>query len=163
MNPGDLLSVVAAYLLGCLNAGYYLVCCRRGKDIRSHGSGNAGARNVGRLLGPAGFAVTFALDAAKGAIAVMLAEMIAPGMATPALCALVVVAGHVWPAQLDWRGGKGIATSFGAALALAALNNLADLAFVLPVLAALLVYTHRSNLSVWRRETARTRPGDSTP
>ena len=108
----DLALVVLAYGLGCLNAGYYWLRWRDGRDIRELGSGNAGARNAGRLLGPSGFAVVFALDAAKGLIAVLAARGLSHEVA--ALCAVAAALGHVFPVQLGWRGGKGVATAIGA-------------------------------------------------
>jgi len=109
--PEAIATVALAYALGCVNAAYYLLRWRDGRDIRSLGSGTAGARNAGRVLGRWAFVAVFALDAAKGALAVLAAHGWAPE-AVP-LCAVVVVIGHVWPLQLGWRGGKGIATAVG--------------------------------------------------
>ena len=108
----DLVLVLFAYALGCLNAGYYLLRWRDGRDIRQLGSGNAGARNAGRVLGRGGFALVFALDAAKGLLAVLAARWLSHDAA--ALCALAAVLGHAYPIQLGWRGGKGVATAIGA-------------------------------------------------
>jgi glycerol-3-phosphate acyltransferase PlsY len=104
----------AAYILGCFTTGYYLVRWRTGKDIRDVGSGNVGARNVGRTLGRLGFLVTLIGDCGKGAFAVWAARNFAHHDLMPAVAMLGVVAGHVWPAQLRFRGGKGVATSLGA-------------------------------------------------
>jgi glycerol-3-phosphate acyltransferase PlsY len=104
--------VVLAYALGCLNAGYYLLRWRDGRDLRVLGSGNAGARNAGRVLGAGGFVLVFALDATKGLLAVLAARWWAPEAA--ALCAVAATLGHVYPVQLQWRGGKGVATAVGA-------------------------------------------------
>ncbi|MBI3874532.1 MAG: glycerol-3-phosphate acyltransferase [Verrucomicrobia bacterium] len=103
-----------SYLIGCLTPGYYLVRWRTGRDVRELGSGSVGAKNVGRVLGPAGFAVTLLLDMAKGALAVLAAGKFGASSDAVLLCALAVVAGHVWPCQLRFRGGKGIATAAGA-------------------------------------------------
>ena len=62
--------MLAAYGLGCLTTGYYLVRLRTGQDIRGLGSGSVGARNVGRILGKSGFFITLAGDSGKGALAV---------------------------------------------------------------------------------------------
>lgn len=112
MSLIDLALVLLAYSLGCLNAGYYLLRWRDGRDLRALGSGNAGARNAGRVLGPRGFALVFALDATKGLIAVLAARWWAPEVA--ALCAVAATLGHVYPVQLQWHGGKGVATAIGA-------------------------------------------------
>lgn len=107
------IAAVAAYALGCVCAGYYLVCLVAGEDIRLSGTGATGATNVGRRLGADGFAVTLALDCAKGAAAVWIARRAGLDFAA-GLAVVAVVGGHVWPAQLGFRGGKGIAPSLGA-------------------------------------------------
>ena len=109
--------MLGAYLLGCLATGYYLVRLRTGLDIREIQSGSTGARNVGRVLGKAGFALTVLGDFGKGALAVWSAETCTRHHHLAALTLLAVVAGHIWPAQLRFRGGKGVATSLGALLA----------------------------------------------
>jgi glycerol-3-phosphate acyltransferase PlsY len=105
----------AGYALGCVSGAYYLVRWRRGTDIRSIGSGNAGATNAGELFGPFAFLLVFAIDCAKGAAAVWLPRLVDAPPEVRAVAMLAVVAGHVWPAQLGFRGGKGIATAMGAA------------------------------------------------
>ena len=110
----DFVAVAGAYLLGCFASGYYLVRWRLGRDIRDLGSGSIGARNVGRNLGPAGFALTLLLDLAKGAVAVELPAQLHATAWARALALAAVVAGHVWPVQLGFRGGKGVAPSVGA-------------------------------------------------
>jgi len=111
-----------AYLAGCLNAGYYCVRILYGKDIRQSGSGTAGARNAGRLYGPAVFVLVFLLDCAKGAALTAMGVGISTEYA--AVCAVAVVVGHVWPVQLKFRGGKGMASALGALLLLAPLGLL---------------------------------------
>jgi glycerol-3-phosphate acyltransferase PlsY len=107
---------LAAYLLGCFTTGYYLVRLRLGQDLRDLGSGSVGARNVGRLLGWQGFLLTVLGDFGKGALAVWAARHFTTDDRLVLLAMLAVVAGHVWPVQLHFRGGKGIATSLGALL-----------------------------------------------
>ena len=109
-------SVLGAYLLGCFAIGYYLVRARTGKDIREIESGSTGARNVGRVLGKPGFVLTAFGDFGKGVLAVWSAREWTNNNHLAALAMLGVVAGHIWPAQLRFRGGKGVATSFGALL-----------------------------------------------
>jgi acyl-phosphate glycerol 3-phosphate acyltransferase len=108
--------VVASYCLGCFTAGYYWVRFRTGNDIRGQGSGTVGARNAGRLLGPAGFMTTFLLDFAKGALAVAGARYLHLSTAAVIAAILAVVIGHAFPAQLRFHGGKGVAASLGALL-----------------------------------------------
>ncbi len=105
---------LGAYALGCCTTGYYLVRWRLGEDIRALGSGSVGARNVGRALGWGGFALTVLGDFGKGALAVWAAHRFTESASLAALAMLAVVAGHIWPVQLRFRGGKGVATSLGA-------------------------------------------------
>lgn len=107
---------VGAYLIGCFATGYYLVQLRTGRDIREIESGATGARNVGRVLGPAGFFLTVFGDFSKGVLAVWLAIWFSNNAGVGTLALLAVVVGHIWPFQLRFRGGKGVATSLGAML-----------------------------------------------
>lgn len=111
--PVDIAVVLASYGLGCLCTGYYLVRLVRGIDVRDTGSGVTGAMNVGRVLGPPGFLVTLVLDGAKGVLAVWGASQAGVGALGRTLALLAVMSGHIWPAQLGFRGGKGVATALG--------------------------------------------------
>lgn len=113
-----LAAVVAAYLLGCFSTGYLYYKWRTGGDIRDFGSGNAGARNVGRALGAKGFWVTFLGDFGKGMLATGVARWLKLDPWIVAGVLVAVVAGHNWPAPLNFRGGKGMATAGGAVLML---------------------------------------------
>jgi glycerol-3-phosphate acyltransferase PlsY len=112
-----LVATLAAYVLGCFTSAYYLVRFVKGQDIRQLGTGTVGGRNAGRVLGKAGFVAVGVLDALKGLLAVLLARYLGlmGWWLLPVLFA--VVAGHIWPAQLGFRGGKGVATMIGALLA----------------------------------------------
>ena len=112
----ELLMVLGAYALGSISTGYYLVRLRTGQDIRLLGSGSTGSRNVARSLGLAASATTLAGDAAKGVLAAGTAVLL--GLETWAAMLVIgaVVAGHIWPPQLQFRGGKGLATVMGAVL-----------------------------------------------
>ena len=125
-----ILSVVVGvglgYLLGSLPWGLWLGRWFRGVDIRTVGSGNLGATNVYRSLGPALGIVTLILDMAKGALPVWIVPNLPIAAAFPGgreACSLAValaaVAGHVWTFLAGFRGGKGVATTAGALLALA--------------------------------------------
>ena len=107
---------LGAYALGCFTTGYYLVRVRTGQDIRDLGSGNVGAKNVGRVLGRWAFLVTTVGDCAKGALAVGAARHFTNVPILLSVAVLAVAIGHVWPVQLHFRGGKGIATSLAALL-----------------------------------------------
>jgi len=117
---GDLLLaaplVLAAYLVGCFSTGYYLGRWTSGSDVRASGSGSSGARNVARTLGPAGAALTLLGDLGKGALVAWGAGLLGYDEWAVAAAMVAVVAGHVWPAQLRFRGGKGVATATGCAL-----------------------------------------------
>ena len=110
----DLVAIVVAYMIGCIATAYYVVRLRTGQDIRQLGSGNVGGRNAGRVLGRAGFAIVAVVDALKGLLVVLFARYLGAGEWTMALVMLAVLAGHIWPAQLGFRGGKGAATFIGA-------------------------------------------------
>jgi len=116
--PTTLLIISFSYLLGCFTTGYYLVRLLTGRDIRDLASGNPGSRNVGRLLGAKGFILTFIGDAGKGLLVVYLTQRLGGGQ-LPATAALTAVtAGHIWPLQMRFRGGKGLATFAGGLLLL---------------------------------------------
>jgi glycerol-3-phosphate acyltransferase PlsY len=135
--PGDpgraAACALVAYVLGCIATGYYLVRLRTGKDVRTMESGNIGARNVGRILGWPGFLLTFLGDLAKGALAVLLARGLSRSDPLATSAAVVgALAGHLWPAQLGFRGGKGVSTGLGAVLVF-------DVRLAIPLAAAVLV------------------------
>ena len=109
---------LGAYVAGCFSAGYYLVRLLRGKDLRGSHSGSTGARNAGRELGRGGFVVVFAVDALKGAGVLWLAQRLNPDPRVLAMLVPMVVAGHIWPMQLGFRGGKGLVTALGAMIGL---------------------------------------------
>lgn len=114
----EIATILGGYLLGCFSTGYYLVRFSTGSDIRVLGSGSAGAINVSRKLGIRGFALTFLGDVIKGTIAVGVALYLRLDPLVVMLVLVAVVAGHIWPVQLRFRGGKGVATAFGALIAL---------------------------------------------
>jgi glycerol-3-phosphate acyltransferase PlsY len=105
--------ILTGYALGCLSTGYYLVRYRLGNDVRCIGSGSSGATNVERLLGKSGFFLTFAGDFAKGVLALALTKWAGSHEPWLALVLIAVVSGHIWPVQLKFKGGKGVATACG--------------------------------------------------
>jgi acyl phosphate:glycerol-3-phosphate acyltransferase len=111
------LTTAAAYALGCVATGYYIVRAITGEDVRAHATGSSGARNVARRLGIAAAAATFAADLSKGAAAVAIAGAVAGGGAAAAALVAVVL-GHVAPVQLGFRGGRGIGPGLGGLLVL---------------------------------------------
>jgi glycerol-3-phosphate acyltransferase PlsY len=107
---------LGAYGLGCFATGYYLVRALRGRDIREVDSGSVGARNVSQVLGKTGFVLTTLGDFGKGVLAVWATLHLTGDDRLAALVMLAVTLGHIWPVQLCFRGGKGVATSLGALL-----------------------------------------------
>jgi|SRR5687767_9629970 len=108
--------VLASYLLGCISVGYYLVRWQTGQDLHELGSGATGGRNTGRVLGKSGAIATGIGDILKGVIAMGLALWFKLEPWALALVMNAVLAGHVWPFQLGFKGGKGLSAAFGAIL-----------------------------------------------
>ena len=98
--------IAAAYALGCVSTGYYLGRLRGDPDIRLKGSGSTGARNSGRVLGRRAFVVVMAGDTAKGVVAVASALFLGMPQWVVLSVMIVVLAGHLWPAQLGFRVGR---------------------------------------------------------
>ena len=116
-------AVVAAvgYLVGSISSGYLVGKIYRNVDLREVGSGSTGATNTVRTLGRGAGILVATLDVLKGALAVVFAQLIFPdGSAgrpiAEALAAVFAVIGHCWPMTLRGRGGRGVATGFGALL-----------------------------------------------
>ena len=125
------LALWISYFLGAIPTAYIAGRILKDIDIRKHGSGNVGATNVFRLLGQGPGIVVLVLDILKGVLAVTLVGDIF-GVTTVGqrvLLALVAVIGHNWTVFLDFKGGKGIATSLGALIGLTI-----KIAFIRPVL-----------------------------
>src|SRR5574338_790331 len=123
--------LLASYLLGSVPFGY-LAGRLAGIDIRQTGSGNVGATNVVRVLGKRYGYPVFALDVLKGFGAVKISMLLAPGRPpewnSPEIlgifAAICSVLGHLYPPWLKFKGGKGVATSAGALLALTPLATM---------------------------------------
>ena len=111
-----------AYLVGSIPFAFIFVRYVTGRDVRREGSGNVGATNALRTAGwKVGVAVTV-LDIAKGSLAVWAMMVFNPESAWLAASMLAVVMGHCFPPWLLFRGGKGVATGFGAFLVIAPLS-----------------------------------------
>ncbi len=122
-------AIVGAYLLGSVPFGL-LIAKAHGKDLRSIGSGNIGATNVSRALGRKWAYVCFGLDVLKGLVPMLAAMPLAKSVSAQTQgqsvvwlflwlavgCAAII--GHIFPIYLRFKGGKGVATSFGVALGL---------------------------------------------
>ncbi len=125
----------AAYLVGSIPVG--LIVCRFSGDVdpREHGSGSMGATNVLRTVGKKAAALVLAVDFGKGVVVVGLTLLLAPGSyLLQGMAGLLVIIGHTWPVFAGFKGGKGIATGWGAILVLspvAAVLTLIGLAIAL--------------------------------
>jgi glycerol-3-phosphate acyltransferase PlsY len=126
---------IVAYLLGSIPFGLLLTKLFGGGDVRKAGSGNIGATNVARVVGPLPGILTLLLDAAKGAAAVWLAGRFSNESATwMTIAALAALLGHCFPVWLKFRGGKGVATAAGVFLMLSPLALLGSvIVFILVV------------------------------
>ncbi len=110
---------VLAYLLGSIPFGVVITRALGLGDLRAIGSGNIGATNVLRTGNKAAAALTLALDAGKGAAAVLIARALLADPFAAALAGFGAFLGHLFPVWLRFRGGKGVATFLGLLLALA--------------------------------------------
>ncbi len=113
--------LTVAYLLGSIPTSILAGKLTAGIDIREHGSGNAGATNVYRVLGLGPAIVTGLIDVAKGAVAVLVISPIEFGAPSPLSTVMMqllaggaAVAGHIWTIFAGFKGGKGMATAVGA-------------------------------------------------
>jgi acyl phosphate:glycerol-3-phosphate acyltransferase len=126
--------VVAVFVVGSVPTGV-LVARAHGVDLRKVGSGNIGATNVGRALGKRWAIFVLLADASKGALPVLLLARSSSDPWLPALAGLAAVYGQVFSIFLRGRGGKGVATSLGAGMALAPVPTLLCLATFVVVFA----------------------------
>jgi glycerol-3-phosphate acyltransferase PlsY len=114
------LSILVSYLIGAIPTAYIFGRVIKGIDIRQHGSGNVGATNAFRILGKGPGTVVLLIDILKGAIVTSLVADLF-GLTDPlarVFLGMVVVCGHNWTVFLNFKGGKGIATSLGVLIGL---------------------------------------------
>jgi glycerol-3-phosphate acyltransferase PlsY len=117
--------VIVSYLIGAIPTGYIIARAWRGIDIRDYGSGNIGATNVLRTLGRGPFILVLIADALKGYIPTLATWYVFQDQGAQTAHALQVAAGiaavlgHDFPVYIGFRGGRGVATSFGVFAALA--------------------------------------------
>lgn len=111
MSLSHLIPLIVGYLLGSIPFGLIVTRLGGKGDIRDIGSGNIGATNVLRTGSKKLAALTLLLDAAKGAVAVMVAQRFWPGSVNYAAAAAFI--GHLYPVWLKFKGGKGVATLLG--------------------------------------------------
>ncbi len=108
--------IIGGYLLGSIPSAYIVVKLKKGTDIRQIGSGNIGATNTIRAAGRGTGVLVFLMDMAKGAIPTLVGMAISRDLAIVAGFAAFI--GHLFPIWLNFKGGKGVSTAFGVALAM---------------------------------------------
>ena len=133
----EALLVIFSYLLGSVPSGL-IIGKLSGLDVRKAGSGNIGATNVARLLGKTGGLLTLVGDTAKGFIPVLVVQQMGFSYSVTALVGVAAFLGHLYPIFLKFKGGKGVATSFGVLLGLAPLATM-----ILLVVFAAVAFTTR--------------------
>ncbi|MBP3656913.1 MAG: glycerol-3-phosphate 1-O-acyltransferase PlsY [Clostridia bacterium] len=132
------LTVIIGYLFGSISSGVVLSRLAANTDIRTQGSGNAGTTNMLRVLGRRMALFTFLGDMLKGVIAVYIGKALVGGELGGVLGVLGAVLGHNFPVFFGFKGGKGIATSFGSLLFVYPLQALAAFTIFL----ILVIITH---------------------
>ncbi|CAB9541712.1 Acyl-phosphate:glycerol-3-phosphate O-acyltransferase PlsY (EC 2.3.1.n3) [uncultured Gammaproteobacteria bacterium] len=137
------LLIVFAYCMGSFATGYHLIWWKMKQDIRNHGSGSIGATNVGRLMGKSGFVITLVGDCLKAVLVLSIARMLKQTDTIISIMIIAVIAGHIWPFYLNFRGGKGIATALGAFLMI----DIYVVVFIALVSGLLFLITRRFTLS----------------
>ncbi len=112
MLTNQILVLCTAYLLGSIPSGLLISQIFNLKDPRKTGSKSTGATNILRSGHYIAAGLTLLMDVFKGSAAVILPLIFTPDMIH--YCAILVVVGHIWPIWLGFKGGKGVATAFGA-------------------------------------------------
>ena len=107
-----IICIAIAYLLGNISGGMIFGKLLFNKDIRDYGSKNAGTTNALRVFGIKAGALTFIVDVLKSLLACFIGMKLL-GLSGILLAGIFVVIGHNWPIFLNFKGGKGIASSFG--------------------------------------------------
>jgi glycerol-3-phosphate acyltransferase PlsY len=153
MYAGFALAIPAAYLLGSVPFAF-LIARAHGKDLRTIGSGNIGATNLARALGRKWGYLCFALDVLKGLVPMVVVGAVigvpdnAVFLSLWLVVGLAAILGHVFPVYLHFRGGKGVATSFGVALGLWPYFTLSALIALVVWIAFVLIWRYVSLASI---------------
>jgi len=113
-------TVLLGYLLGSVPVGLLVARRARGIDVRDYGSGKTGFTNTLRTVGVGPALLVVAADVLKGAAPVLVGRLLFDEPLAAALGGAAAVAGHTWPVFASFRGGRGVATAFGAFLAVSA-------------------------------------------
>ena len=115
---GIVICVVVPYLLGSLNFAVIISKSRYKDDVRTHGSGNAGATNMLRTHGKSAAALTLLGDLLKAVVSVLLALFLMPGDGFAYIAGLCCMLGHAFPVYYGFKGGKGVVVAAGTMLVL---------------------------------------------
>lgn len=129
-----ILVVVIGYMIGNFASSYFVGKLMAKIDIREHGSGNAGATNIFRVLGAKAGTIVFIGDILKGILATAIGLWITGDRVGAMLAGIMAVVGHNWPVLLNFKGGKGIASSFGLIIVLFPKIALILFAVVVPLM-----------------------------
>jgi glycerol-3-phosphate acyltransferase PlsY len=145
---GPIVLCALAYVAGSIPFGLF-VARVKGVDLRAVGSGNIGATNVARALGKGWAIFVLLLDAAKGFAPVALGRRLGVPPEAVALAGLAAIVGHMFTVFLRGRGGKGVATSLGVALALSPLAALCGFGLYVVAYAVTRLSSVGSLLGIW--------------
>jgi acyl phosphate:glycerol-3-phosphate acyltransferase len=147
VNPvvATLIAALVGYALGCIPFGVIVGRLAGVGDVRDYGSGKIGFTNALRTMGARWAAVVVLGDVSKGAVAVLIGRFVLDEPSAGAIAGAAAVLGHIVPATAGFRGGRGVATAFGAFLAVSPLVALAVLGASLVVLA---IFRYASLMSV---------------
>lgn len=132
------LNALLGYLLGSLPWGLIIGYLWLGRDIRQSGSGKTGTTNVLRTAGKVPAAIVMVLDIAKGTVPALVGRYLFESNEVAAVGAGAAIVGHIWPIFAGFRGGRGVAATYGGILGLAPLVSL-----LFPLLGIVLVATTR--------------------
>ncbi len=146
--------LIASYLLGSIPFGLVVARVMGGPDPRGVGSGNLGAANLYRLLGLKGGGLTLLGDVLKGALPTLYAvyrlTALGPWQETAvALVAAAAVLGHIFPVYLGFKGGKGVATTFGVVAALSPWTGLNLVLIYLLALSQTRIFSVSALICAW--------------
>ena len=139
------MTVVIGYLLGSFPTGIMVGRLAGIGDVRAYGSGKTGFTNSLRTMGFRWAVVVLLIDAAKGAAPVLIGQLVFDQPWAAALGGAAAVIGHTWPVFANFRGGRGVATAFGAFIAV---SPLAAVAVLLVGLAVLALFRYASVMSI---------------
>ena len=120
----QVLFIIGSYLLGAVPFGLIFTKLLSRVDVRTVGSGNIGATNVLRAAGKKAALLTLLADALKGYLPVLIAKLLFQDDYVTILCGAAAVLGHNFPVYLKFKGGKGVAASYGVVLAVSPLIGL---------------------------------------